>query len=484
MGSMSSPANNASRIFPTIPRGEVIGRYDNYLDAQKVVDYLADNDFPVSNVSIIGNDLKQVERVRGKLSYPRVAGQGALQGAVIGLFFGILLSLFGTSGTWNIAPMLAGMLLGAVLFMLMNVVNYAMQRGKRDFDSTSQILPSSWDVVVEHSVANQAKQLASKLPMTPSQAAQRTGWSASGPSGVHLPGPGTDAGEYQPPAGGAMPQQPAPPASPSQAFGYDDLDDGRPRYGVRLDQVAPPAPEGPAPVAPAALASAVAPVSPAAPHQVDNHQPDGASQAAHAAPASADVATQAMPEVTPAAAEPAWQQAAAPAEPGQEASGAEASGAAAWGADDGAVAPQESEHDDEAPLSRREARALEEREQQDRLDRERAERLQMAAEPPTQVFTQPEVATQALPTLPVVTFPAASAPAPLVEEEWQESAPAAVAAEQAAEEPVAPVYPPIQPPVQVPLPGEQSFGVAPPVIQPPAAPAEEPGYGQDQEGQR
>lgn len=260
---MSTPANNASRIFPTIPRGEVIGRYDNYLDAQKVVDYLADNDFPVSNVSIIGNDLKQVERVRSKLSYPRVAGLGALQGAFIGLIFGILLSIFGTSAPGNLAPVLAGMLLGAVLFMLMNVVSYAMQRGKRDFASTSQILPSSWDVVVDYSVANQAKQLAAKLPMSPSQAAQRTGW------GQDATGAGLGAGTAQT-FGGQAPQQQVPGAAPEQApaptqdFGYGDLDDGRPRYGVRLDEVAQQTPQAaPAPQASQAPQATQAPQAPA-----------------------------------------------------------------------------------------------------------------------------------------------------------------------------------------------------------------------------
>ena len=63
-----------------LPRGELLGRYNTYLDAQKVVDYLADNDFPVANITIVGNDLKSVERVTAKLSYPKVAAAGAAQG--------------------------------------------------------------------------------------------------------------------------------------------------------------------------------------------------------------------------------------------------------------------------------------------------------------------------------------------------------------------------------------------------------------------
>lgn len=269
MGHMSTPRPEQARIFPTIPRGEVIGRYEDYLDAQKIVDYLADNDFPVANVSIIGNDLKLVERVRTKLSYPRVALQGASQGAMIGLFFGLLLLFFTPSDEMNGLSIVAAVLMGAVLFMMMSVINYAMQKGKRDFSSTRQVLPSTWDVVVDRSVAGQAKQLASRLPMRPAQAASTTGWGAPVQTPPSQPGPGQPGsgqpGVGQPGAGrpdGGQPGagQPGGPASAGQpdeqaagkpveqpsvpSADFHDLADGRPRYGVRIEKPAQPTPEG------------------------------------------------------------------------------------------------------------------------------------------------------------------------------------------------------------------------------------------------
>ncbi|MGO1318911.1 MAG: general stress protein [Galactobacter sp.] len=240
---MSTPRPEQARIFPAIPRGEVIGRYENYLDAQKIVDYLADNDFPVANVSIIGNDLKLVERVKTKLSYPRVALQGASQGAVIGLFFALLLMLFTPSDEVSGLSMIAAVLMGAVLFMLMSVISYAMQRGKRDFSSTRQVLPSTWDVVVDRSVAGQAQQLASRLPMRPAQAASTSGWGApvqmppqpgpsQGLSPAQGPGPaqpGTGVPQETPATGDV--EQPSVPSAD-----FRDLADGRPRYGVRIEK--------------------------------------------------------------------------------------------------------------------------------------------------------------------------------------------------------------------------------------------------------
>ena len=50
---------------PEIPRGIPIGTYPTYLKAQEAVDYLSDHEFPVENVTIVGTDLRLVERVTG-----------------------------------------------------------------------------------------------------------------------------------------------------------------------------------------------------------------------------------------------------------------------------------------------------------------------------------------------------------------------------------------------------------------------------------
>ncbi|MDQ0709475.1 hypothetical protein QFZ52_002127 [Arthrobacter woluwensis] len=114
----------------SVPQGVTVGSYNSYLDAQKAVDYLADQQFPVQYVSIVGNDLKLVERVTGRLSYPRVAMSGLLSGVWFGLFIGLLLSLFSPGGAFSVVT---SVLMGAAFFALFGIVSYAMQRGKRDF---------------------------------------------------------------------------------------------------------------------------------------------------------------------------------------------------------------------------------------------------------------------------------------------------------------------------------------------------------------
>ena len=76
--------SNQTRVprTPTLPKGEQVAAYGTYLEAQRAVDHLADKHFPVQIVTIVGLDLRMVERVTGRLSYPRVALAGALSGAL------------------------------------------------------------------------------------------------------------------------------------------------------------------------------------------------------------------------------------------------------------------------------------------------------------------------------------------------------------------------------------------------------------------
>ena len=74
-----------------------LGVFDAYADAQKAVDYLSDEEFPVENCLIVGTDLKQVERVTGRLTTPRRLA-GAASGAWLGLLIGLLLGIFAKEG--------------------------------------------------------------------------------------------------------------------------------------------------------------------------------------------------------------------------------------------------------------------------------------------------------------------------------------------------------------------------------------------------
>src|SRR4051812_12365171 len=154
---MSFSGNARPPRTPTLPQGETVAAYATYLEAQKAVDHLADKDFPVQLVTIVGTDLRMVERVTGRLSYPRAALGGFLTGAWLGLFVGLLLTLFSTDGSG--APILSAIIIGGGFGMLFSVVTYGLTRNRRDFTSTSQIVASSYALLCRAEQANKARNL-------------------------------------------------------------------------------------------------------------------------------------------------------------------------------------------------------------------------------------------------------------------------------------------------------------------------------------
>lgn len=183
-----------------LPRGELLGRYRTYEDAQKVVDHLAaDEDFDVKMLTIVGNDLRSVEKVRGRLSYPRVAGTGALQGALFGAFMGLLLMLFTPE-----APLLnlgMAVLMGMAIWMIIGVVSFAARRGTRGFVSASQLTATTYDVVCDFQVAVKARQLVPGAGVTSLNAMNDpTGQPPAGPAPASA-GPAQRQFQQNPPQG-------------------------------------------------------------------------------------------------------------------------------------------------------------------------------------------------------------------------------------------------------------------------------------------
>jgi hypothetical protein len=69
------------------------GSYLTYAKAQQVVDYLADHHFEVGTAQIIGSDLRLVEQITGRLTWPRALLSGVASGAWFSVFVGLLLGI-------------------------------------------------------------------------------------------------------------------------------------------------------------------------------------------------------------------------------------------------------------------------------------------------------------------------------------------------------------------------------------------------------
>lgn len=150
-------AVGADLAAPTI----TLASYPDYESAQRAVDALSDDGFPVEHIAIVGTGLRLVENVLGRLTIGRAALAGAASGAWFGLLLGLLLGIF-SSANWA-GVVLVGVIVGAAWGAIFGAVAHAMTRGRRDFTSRSSLQAEQYGIAVDAAHAEQARQLLVRL---------------------------------------------------------------------------------------------------------------------------------------------------------------------------------------------------------------------------------------------------------------------------------------------------------------------------------
>jgi len=140
-----------------------VATYGDYAAAERAVDYLSDQGFPVERAAIVGTGLKTVEQIAGRMTTGRATLMGALQGATIGILFGLLFGIFFT-GPDFLGVVLYGLVAGIIFGATFGAVGQAMQGGRRDFASVRSMQAEKYEVQVDHEVSARAKQLLAELP--------------------------------------------------------------------------------------------------------------------------------------------------------------------------------------------------------------------------------------------------------------------------------------------------------------------------------
>jgi hypothetical protein len=140
-----------------------VGIYNSYEDAQKAVDYLADQKFEVQNLAIVGTELKSVERVLGRRNWGTVVTQGMQSGISTGLLVALVMLIFTRPQSFLVLLAVA-LAIGIALGIGFSAAAYAMSRGKRDFTSITQTVATKYEVLCEHKVAAQAREMLQGMP--------------------------------------------------------------------------------------------------------------------------------------------------------------------------------------------------------------------------------------------------------------------------------------------------------------------------------
>lgn len=212
---MTQPNPRLSSLFE-LEYPQSVGSYDSYEQAQAAVDYLADARFEVQNLAIVGTELKSMERVTGRRNWGTVLVAGLQNGLSTGLMVALILWFLQPQA--NLLLLLPGaLIIGILIGIAFSAIAYAASRGRRDFNSISQIVAGKYEVLCEHKLAVQARELLAAMPGV--RAAQfdprnqPAPWQAGQPA---APQQGQPQHSYP----GGQPSYPAPQAPPAGQQSY------------------------------------------------------------------------------------------------------------------------------------------------------------------------------------------------------------------------------------------------------------------------
>lgn len=211
--------------------GQTVASFPTYEAAQKAVSSLIAAEVPARDIAIVGQGLRSVERVTGRLGYASAARSGAINGLLLGLLFSAILVI--GSPSVPIQAFVGVLFVGIAIGMLLSIITYSLVRRRRDYASVMQVVADHYEVTVTAASISRARQI-----LGPQSTAES-------------------------------------PAQPSPTTPHDDVPEP-PKYGERVT------PASPGSAAPEAAAAQPAEPVPAAPEPTEPKDP--AEQAEQAEP--------------------------------------------------------------------------------------------------------------------------------------------------------------------------------------------------------
>lgn len=154
---MNQPLRNPEPLLRLAhPRSVAV--YDEYGDAARAVDYLADSNFPVHHLAIVGTDLKSVEIVTGNLTWGKVLFSGFMQSLSWAVMFAVVMYVL-NPGSGFFGTLVVAVLAFGLVSMVISAVQYRIRGKDRDYTSTRGIIATSYEILAEGEYANRAREL-------------------------------------------------------------------------------------------------------------------------------------------------------------------------------------------------------------------------------------------------------------------------------------------------------------------------------------
>jgi hypothetical protein len=125
-----------------------------------VEDVLSRVDFPVERTTIVGTDLRFVERVEGRMSTARAAGYGTVAGAWLGALVASFAAIFTARSVGGVLSMLfGGIMLGALFGAVFGVVAYRFAGPRGGITGNVTLVASRYELRTDPDLADRLRQL-------------------------------------------------------------------------------------------------------------------------------------------------------------------------------------------------------------------------------------------------------------------------------------------------------------------------------------
>ncbi|MCS3842046.1 general stress protein [Microbacterium sp. AK031] len=215
--------------------GETVASVRDYEAAQKTVSKLIAGEVPARDIAIVGQGVRTIERITGRLGYAAAARSGAVNGILIGLLLSAILVIGNPDAP--IQLFVGFVFIGVALGMIMSLITYAIVRRRRDFASVTQLAADHYEVTVLASSLAKAREVVGDQRTTvvrppanldePPRYGERV-----------IQEPDQNAAARERIGGHVIPPRPADPTpvAPSAA-------EAAPRFGERVDAAGPATPE-------------------------------------------------------------------------------------------------------------------------------------------------------------------------------------------------------------------------------------------------
>lgn len=172
--------------------GQTVASFPTYEAAQKAVSSLIAAEIPAREIAIVGQGLRSIERVTGRLGYASAARSGAVNGLLLGLLFSAILVI--GSPSVPIQAFVGVLFVGIAIGMLMSIVAYSFVRRRRDYASVMQVVADHYEVTVTDGSVSRARQV-----LGPQSAAPATIPAASGSAAAPASAPAPAVPSDEPP---------------------------------------------------------------------------------------------------------------------------------------------------------------------------------------------------------------------------------------------------------------------------------------------